>query len=46
MRVLVVEDEAALRASLVAALQAAGYVAQEAPDGTEGLFMEIGRAHV
>jgi two-component system response regulator PhoP len=38
MRVLVVEDEAALRAALVAALQAAGYLVQEAPDGEEGLF--------
>jgi two-component system response regulator PhoP len=38
MRVLVVEDEAALRAALVTALQAAGYLVQEAPDGEEGLF--------
>ena len=38
MRVLVVEDEAALRAALVTALQAAGYLVQEAPDGAEGLF--------
>jgi two-component system response regulator PhoP len=38
MRVLVVEDEAALRAALVTALQAAGYLVQAAPDGEEGLF--------
>ena len=38
MRVLVVEDEAVLRAALVTALQAAGYLVQEAPDGEEGLF--------
>jgi two-component system, OmpR family, response regulator PhoP len=38
MRVLVVEDEAPLRAGLVAAMQAAGYVVQEAADGQEGLF--------
>ena len=38
MRVLVVEDEAALRAALVTALQAAGYLVQQAPDGEEGLF--------
>jgi two-component system response regulator PhoP len=39
MRVLVVEDEAALRVGLVASLQAAGYLVQEAPDGQEGLFL-------
>lgn len=38
MHVLVVEDEAALRAALVTALQGAGYLVQEAPDGQEGLF--------
>lgn len=38
MRVLVVEDEAPLRAGLVAALQGAGYVVQEAADGVDGLF--------
>lgn len=38
MRVLVVEDEAALRAALVSALQGAGYLVQEAADGQEGLF--------
>ena len=38
MRVLVVEDEAALRAALVTALEGAGYLVQAAPDGEEGLF--------
>lgn len=38
MRLLVVEDEAPLRAALVTALQAAGHTVQEAPDGQEGLF--------
>lgn len=38
MRVLVVEDEAALRAALVNALQSAGYLVQEAADGQEGWF--------
>jgi two-component system, OmpR family, response regulator PhoP len=38
MRVLVVEDEAALRAALVTALQGAGYLVQEAADGQDGLF--------
>lgn len=41
MRVLVVEDEAPLRAGLVGALQGAGYVVQEAADGTDGLFAAI-----
>jgi two-component system response regulator PhoP len=38
MRVLVVEDEAALRESLKAQLGAAGYTVDEARDGNEGLF--------
>ena len=38
MRVLVVEDEPTLRASLRARLQAAGYTVDEAADGLEGLY--------
>lgn len=38
MRVLVVEDEPSLRASLRARLQAAGYTVDEAADGLEGLY--------
>lgn len=38
MRVLVVEDEAPLRLGLVAALEEAGYLVQQAADGQEGLF--------
>jgi two-component system, OmpR family, response regulator PhoP len=38
MRVLVVEDEAALRETLRARLVAAGFTVDEATDGNEGLF--------
>lgn len=38
MRILVVEDDSSLRASLVAALQDAGYVVDACHDGVEGLF--------
>ena len=38
MRVLVVEDEAALRETLKARLAAAGFTVDEAADGNEGLF--------
>jgi len=38
MRVLVVEDEAALRESLRSRLLAAGFTVDEAADGNEGLF--------
>src|SRR5437763_13734470 len=38
MRVLVVEDEAALRDSLQERLAAAGFSVDVAPDGNEGLF--------
>jgi two-component system response regulator PhoP len=38
MRVLVVEDEPTLRASLRARLQAAGYTVDDAADGLEGLY--------
>jgi two-component system OmpR family response regulator len=39
MRVLVVEDNAALAAQLRAALTAAGFAVDAAPDGEEGLFL-------
>ncbi|MEJ2686326.1 MAG: response regulator transcription factor [Gammaproteobacteria bacterium] len=39
MRVLVVEDEAALRTQLVDRLQREGYAVDSAPDGTEGLYL-------
>lgn len=39
MRVLIVEDEATLRAQLVEAIGAAGYVLDEAEDGETGEFM-------
>ncbi len=38
MRVLIVEDEAALRTSLAGEYRAAGYVVDEAGDGEEGLY--------
>ncbi len=38
MRLLVVEDEAALRAQLVRRLQAAGFAVEQAADGREGLY--------
>jgi len=38
MRVLIVEDEAALRAPLVARLKAEGHVVDAAADGKEGLY--------
>ena len=38
MRVLVVEDEAALRERLVARLRREGYAVDAAPDGEEGLY--------
>jgi two-component system, OmpR family, response regulator PhoP len=38
MRVLVVEDEAALRETLRTRLEAAGFTVDEAPDGNEALF--------
>ncbi|MEJ2645427.1 MAG: response regulator transcription factor [Gammaproteobacteria bacterium] len=39
MRVLVVEDEAALRSQLVERLQREGYAVDSAPDGEEGLYL-------
>lgn len=39
MRLLVVEDEAALRTRLCASLQGAGYTVDAAPDGIEGRFL-------
>lgn len=39
MRVLIVEDEATLRAQLVEAIGAAGYAVDEAEDGETGQFM-------
>lgn len=39
MRILVVEDEPALRRQVAAALAAEGYAVDEAPDGTEGEFL-------
>lgn len=39
MRVLIVEDEATLRAQLVEAISAAGYALDEAEDGETGEFM-------
>ncbi len=39
MRVLVIEDEAPLRAQLVAHLEAAGYAVDAAGDGEEGLYL-------
>jgi two-component system response regulator PhoP len=38
MRLLVVEDEVPLRSGLATALEAVGYVVQQAGDGREGLF--------
>ncbi len=38
MRLLIIEDEAALRASVAARLRDAGYVVDEAGDGDEGLW--------
>ena len=38
MRVLVVEDDAALRAQICESLRAEGYVAESAADGEEGLY--------
>jgi len=38
MRILVVEDSAQLRKSVVAALQESGHAVDEAPDGEEGLW--------
>jgi two-component system response regulator PhoP len=39
MRVLVIEDEAPLRAQVVARLRADGYAVDEAPDGEAGLYI-------
>lgn len=39
MRILIVEDEAPLRAQLIDAFQAEGYVAEGAADGENGLYM-------
>ena len=39
MRVLVVEDEEQLREQLVQRLKKAGYAAEQAPDGEEGLYI-------
>ena len=41
MRALVVEDDAALRAQLVAALREAGFAIDEAGDGDEGLYLAV-----
>jgi len=41
MRILVVEDEATLRQSLVASFTAAGFTVDEAADGEEGLFTAL-----
>ena len=41
MRLLVVEDESLLRQHLVLGLQAAGYVVDDAADGTAGLFQAL-----
>ncbi|HKE94038.1 MAG TPA: response regulator, partial [Povalibacter sp.] len=41
MRILIVEDEAALRQSLVASFTAAGFTVDEAADGEEGLFSAL-----
>src|SRR5690606_14888597 len=41
MRVLVVEDEAALRDSLKAQLTRAGFTVDVAPDGEEGLYAAL-----
>ena len=41
MRILIVEDEATLRQSLVASFTAAGFTVDEAADGEEGLFTAL-----
>ena len=41
MRVLVVEDEAALRTALASELRAAGHAVDVAADGTEGLYAAV-----
>jgi len=41
MRLLIVEDEAQLRAQLAARLHKAGYLVEQAPDGEEGLYLGL-----
>ncbi len=39
MRILIIEDESALRQRLATSFEEDGYVVDSAPDGTEGLYM-------
>ena len=41
MRVLVIEDDAVLRESLVSQLEAAGFATEQAADGREGLYFAL-----
>ena len=46
MRILVVEDDKDVAGFIVKGLKEAGHVVEHAATGRDGLFMEIGRAHV
>ena len=41
MRILIVEDEEALRSQLVEYLKGEGYVTDEAADGEEALYLSL-----
>ena len=45
MRILVVEDDAEIAGFLLKALHEAGHVAEQAPDGRQGLFLATGEAY-
>ncbi len=43
-RILIIDDEEALRKSLMAIIKKAGYEVMEAPDGREGIILQKERA--